>query len=63
MRDSDKDFIRLVDTLKENYEVINKRHDQIMKRVNGKTKGGITAHNDCIEHGRNHSKSGEIDLA
>ena len=36
MRDSDKDFNKLVETLKDNYEIINKRHDQVMMRINGK---------------------------
>ena len=38
MRDSDTDFFKLVDSLKVNYEIINKRHDRCMKKINGLTK-------------------------
>ena len=52
MRDSDTDFYKLVDSLKVNYEIINKRHDRQMRRINGKVRD-FAASNDKLDTERN----------
>ena len=56
MRDSDNDFFKLVDTLKLNYEVIDKRYYRCMNKINAKPTGLFVLQNDIVDHNcRDHS--------